>query len=229
MKVGIHAGHGNKDSGAVGISNLLEKNLNLYVAQQTSEILRQNGIEVILSRNDDTVGGTEFERNTASQWNGKVDLALSIHFNAYSDNSANGFEVGRNNNYAISESLDLCKMIEKSVVETIGIKSRGIKQFQFTMNAQKFPCAYCEGCFITSTIDLPYFKDNQALKKYATAYAKAVIAYRDKYFPTTITTPIKTKMYRVITGSFADRTNAEKRITELKAKGFDSFLEIKEV
>lgn len=35
------------------------------------------------------------------------------------------------------------------------------------------------------------------------------------------------KMYRIICGSFKDRRNAENRQKELKAKGFDSFIEIK--
>jgi N-acetylmuramoyl-L-alanine amidase len=32
-------------------------------------------------------------------------------------------------------------------------------------------------------------------------------------------------MYRVVTGSFSDKKNAEDRVKELKAKGFDSFLD----
>ena len=34
-------------------------------------------------------------------------------------------------------------------------------------------------------------------------------------------------MYQVVTGSFKDRANANKRIAELKAKGFDSFIQVK--
>jgi N-acetylmuramoyl-L-alanine amidase len=33
-------------------------------------------------------------------------------------------------------------------------------------------------------------------------------------------------MYRVVTGSFADRANANDRIAELKKAGFDSFIAI---
>lgn len=35
------------------------------------------------------------------------------------------------------------------------------------------------------------------------------------------------KVYQVVTGSFVNRENAEKRVKELKAKGFDSFLQVK--
>lgn len=35
------------------------------------------------------------------------------------------------------------------------------------------------------------------------------------------------KVYQVVTGSFTNRENAEKRVKELKAKGFDSFLQVK--
>lgn len=35
------------------------------------------------------------------------------------------------------------------------------------------------------------------------------------------------KMYQVVTGSFENKANAEKRVKELKNKGFDSFIQIK--
>lgn len=36
--------------------------------------------------------------------------------------------------------------------------------------------------------------------------------------------PTPTTKYRVVTGSFSSKENAEKRVAELKAKGFDSFI-----
>ena len=36
--------------------------------------------------------------------------------------------------------------------------------------------------------------------------------------------PASTTKYRVVTGSFSSKENAEKRVAELKAKGFDSFI-----
>ena len=42
----------------------------------------------------------------------------------------------------------------------------------------------------------------------------------------TTTTEAKT-VYQVVCGSFSDRKNAENRVKELKAKGFDSFLQVK--
>lgn len=38
-------------------------------------------------------------------------------------------------------------------------------------------------------------------------------------------TSANTTMYRVVTGSFSNRANADKRVADLKAKGFDSFIE----
>ena len=34
-------------------------------------------------------------------------------------------------------------------------------------------------------------------------------------------------IYQVVTGSFSAKKNADKRVAELKAKGFDSFIQIK--
>ncbi|MGL5383070.1 MAG: N-acetylmuramoyl-L-alanine amidase [Culicoidibacterales bacterium] len=35
-----------------------------------------------------------------------------------------------------------------------------------------------------------------------------------------------TTMYRVVTGSFSSKANADKRVSDLKAKGFDSFIDV---
>ncbi|MGG7060465.1 N-acetylmuramoyl-L-alanine amidase family protein, partial [Clostridium tertium] len=44
-KVFIDPGHGGSDSGAVGINNLLEKNINLQVAKKVESLLKKQGLE----------------------------------------------------------------------------------------------------------------------------------------------------------------------------------------
>ena len=52
-KIFIDPGHGGNDSGAVGINNLLEKDINLSVAKKVQDLLKSKGLEVILSRTYD--------------------------------------------------------------------------------------------------------------------------------------------------------------------------------
>jgi len=79
-KVVIDAGHGGNDQGTKGKSGLLEKELTLDVANRVAALLRQRlGVEVILTRSDDTYVGLEERTEIAN--NSKADLFLSIHAN----------------------------------------------------------------------------------------------------------------------------------------------------
>ena len=49
----IDAGHGGEDSGAIGVTGVLEKDLNLSIALQLCEALKQKGYTVILTRTED--------------------------------------------------------------------------------------------------------------------------------------------------------------------------------
>ncbi len=49
----IDAGHGGDDPGKVGINGVLEKELNLQIAEKLKVLLEQEGIEVVMTRKDD--------------------------------------------------------------------------------------------------------------------------------------------------------------------------------
>lgn len=88
----IDAGHGGKDSGAVGINDYyLEKNLNLMVVEKMKRLLDRENIKVYYTRLDDQ---TTYLLPRVSFVNEvEADLFLSIHFNASEYESASGSEV----------------------------------------------------------------------------------------------------------------------------------------
>ena len=49
----IDAGHGGEDGGASSASGLVEKEVNLDIAKQLSEMLRASGVNVIMTREED--------------------------------------------------------------------------------------------------------------------------------------------------------------------------------
>ena len=48
IKVVLDAGHGEPDGGAVGVSAVVEKDINLAIVQKLQEVLESKGFEVIL-------------------------------------------------------------------------------------------------------------------------------------------------------------------------------------
>jgi len=90
-KIVIDAGHGGNDPGAIGRSGLREKDVNLDIAKRLSKLLRQEGVETVMTRSGDKFIPLP---NRVSIANGSgADLFVSIHSNASRSRSLNGFEV----------------------------------------------------------------------------------------------------------------------------------------
>lgn len=90
-KVVIDAGHGGNDPGTIGRSGIKEKNVNLDVAKRIAKLLRDNGVEVVMTRSSDVF--IELEQRSRIANNAKADLFISVHANANRVRSLNGLEV----------------------------------------------------------------------------------------------------------------------------------------
>jgi N-acetylmuramoyl-L-alanine amidase len=95
LKIGrivIDPGHGGHDTGTIGPTGLMEKDLCLDVALRLGRLLQERlpGIEVVYTREDDTF--VPLENRTAIANQAKADLFLSIHGNSSRDKSARGIE-----------------------------------------------------------------------------------------------------------------------------------------
>ena len=86
----LDPGHGGKDSGAKGHQGLLEKDLTLKIALNLERELRKHGLDVLLTRRDDSYVSLEDRTALANQKN--AALFVSIHLNAHSAKSASGIE-----------------------------------------------------------------------------------------------------------------------------------------
>jgi N-acetylmuramoyl-L-alanine amidase len=95
LKIGrivIDAGHGGHDTGTIGPTGLMEKDLCLDVALRLGKIIEQKlpGADVVYTRADDTFIPLEERTNIANQ--AKADLFISIHANSSQDHAARGIE-----------------------------------------------------------------------------------------------------------------------------------------
>ena len=92
----IDAGHGGHDPGKVGVNNALEKDINLQIAQKVKTHLEKNGIQVIMTREDDVMEDTKLEdmkKRVALINEIKPEITVSIHQNSYSNSSVKGAQV----------------------------------------------------------------------------------------------------------------------------------------
>jgi N-acetylmuramoyl-L-alanine amidase len=89
-RVIVDPGHGGHDNGAVGPEGTKEKDVTLAIARRLAEDLRQQGLEVILTREDDRYVSLE-ERAAIANRN-HADLFISVHCNAARDHRLHGTE-----------------------------------------------------------------------------------------------------------------------------------------
>jgi len=95
LKIGrivIDAGHGGHDTGTIGPTGLMEKDLCLDVALRLGKIIQQKlpGADIVFTRSDDTFIPLEDRTRIANE--AKADLFISIHANSSPDHAARGIE-----------------------------------------------------------------------------------------------------------------------------------------
>ncbi|HEY2544931.1 MAG TPA: FAD-dependent oxidoreductase, partial [Candidatus Acidoferrum sp.] len=110
LKIGrivIDAGHGGHDTGTIGPTGLMEKDLCLDVALRLGKIIQQRlpGADIVYTRSDDTFIPLEERTNIANQ--AKADLFISIHANSSQDHLARGVETYYLNMKGSAEAMEV--------------------------------------------------------------------------------------------------------------------------
>ena len=91
LTIVLDPGHGGRDTGAVGPSGLMEKDVVLDLALRLRRLLTQRlGIRVIMTRTEDVF--VPLQERTAIANRAKADFFLSLHMNGATERGADGFE-----------------------------------------------------------------------------------------------------------------------------------------
>ncbi len=137
-KIFVDAGHGGTDPGAVG-NMVTEQNVNLSVALQLAELLRNGGYEVMLYRttqSENVLPGKSADLTNrarmANNWG--ADYFVSIHTNSSPNPAANGFEAYV---YRLGgEAQAFAESIVRSFVDRLGSKDNGVRAANFAVLRQ---------------------------------------------------------------------------------------------
>jgi len=110
LKIGrivIDAGHGGHDTGTIGPTGLMEKDLCLDVALRLGKSIQQRlpSAEVVFTRDDDTF--IPLERRTEIANEAKADLFISVHANSSQDKQARGIETYYLNFTGSSDAMEV--------------------------------------------------------------------------------------------------------------------------
>ncbi|WP_232520929.1 N-acetylmuramoyl-L-alanine amidase family protein [Flagellimonas nanhaiensis] len=180
----IDLGHGGKDSGAIGVNGIKEKDVVLLIANEILQLntdLFENRLDIYLTRYKDTLISLKNRSYIAKVL--KPELFISLHCNAGQSN-AQGFEVyvthASNNASQIKKSIALGLSILQESTMKLGIKERGIKFENFYVIRETTPIcptALIETGFVTNDDEAKYFQKGKNIKAMALAILSGIYNY----------------------------------------------------
>lgn len=185
--------------------------------------LERCGNTVYIARKGDTFQKAVTESNRL-----KCDIHLAIHSNAFKGTSRGTLAM-----YASSNGKRLASAIYAELSLFTPTVDRGCYENRnlFELTGTKAICAYMELAFHDNKDDAALIINN--IEKIAELIAKGVCKYQGIKFVekpvvvVPVVKPVAEVTYRVVTGSFADKENADARVAELKKVGVESFIVIK--
>ncbi|WP_342373733.1 N-acetylmuramoyl-L-alanine amidase [Myxococcus stipitatus] len=123
-RVVIDPGHGGHDTGAIGKEGTREKEVALSISLKLAEELRERGLEVVLTRDDDRFIRLEDRAKFANAERG--DLFISIHCNAATSRKLRGIET-----YTLNTSADRYSI--RLAARENATSEKGISDLQFIL------------------------------------------------------------------------------------------------
>ncbi len=219
MKVYIGVGHGGTDAGATK-NELIEKNMNLVTAFEMKSYLESRGVDVKISRVSDVYKSVSDKVKECNAY--QPDVCFDVHYNA---GGGLGFECYCNsaNTEMKKLSSDIC-----ALMVVAGHKNRGVKdgmKYQFVRTTEP-DCILLEGGFIDNADNAKMIDTTAEQKAIGIIYAKAVLKHYG-IKDVSLYEQVKQKLYTVQTGAFASKDNADKYASELKSKGYDTYVKEK--
>jgi N-acetylmuramoyl-L-alanine amidase len=169
----IDPGHGGKDSGAVGIGGLQEKNIILPISQKLARILQQNGVQVILTRNSDYFVSLQGRLDLAERAN--ADVFVSIHTNSagLQRPDVSGLET-----YYYDSGLSLARIVHSNILRSVNVRDRGVRRARFyVLRKSSMPSILIEAGYMTGREDIAKLKNPQYQNQMAEAIARGVLQY----------------------------------------------------
>ncbi|BAZ39863.1 cell wall hydrolase/autolysin [Calothrix sp. NIES-4101] len=173
LVVMIDPGHGGKDSGAPGIGGTLEKNIILPIGIRVAQILQQNGVQAVMTRNGDYFVTLQGRVDMADRAN--ADVFVSIHANSAgaSRPDVNGLET-----YYYDSGLSLARIVHANILQSLNIRDRGVRRARFyVLRKSSMPSILVETGYMTGQEDIARLQTPQYQAQMADAIARGILQY----------------------------------------------------
>lgn len=236
-KIMLSDGHGVATPGKRTPDGYNENKFNEAVVNFLEPELERCGFLVKQAAPTDSDTPLKTRTDLSNSWG--ADIYVAVHYNALADKWRDGEGGIETYHYPTSaKGKELATAIHKQLMKGTKMKDRGVKGGNLhEVREPNAPAALVEAGFMDIKREADLMKSAAYQKECAVEIAKGIcdyfgVTYKAEEVEKPVSKPTATKpetdgktMYRVVTGSFSDKENAEQRVKELKAKGFDSFLD----
>lgn len=180
----IDAGHGASDGGAVGISGVSEKELNLKIALRLQKILEQTGATVVLTRADDNpIAGSKREDmrlRKSYKENSDADIFVSIHMNKFPEQKYSGAQVFYSNDEKsklLGESIqaEMKRLLNPDNNRSAKVAEKSI----FLLKSSQVPSVIVECGFLSNPGEEQLLRQDDYQDKIAWSVYSGIIKYFD--------------------------------------------------
>jgi N-acetylmuramoyl-L-alanine amidase len=176
MRLYVDAGHGGKDSGAVG-NGVQEKDINLKICNALVAYMKNNydGVEILCSRVNDRYLTLSERTDKANAWG--ADLFLSIHCNANMSSLPNGFS-SHVYKTADERTRAFQNVLHKEIVAQGTFKDFGQFKDDFhVLRESKMLAVLTENGFVSNIGDANKMKENLNIQKQVQGHAKGIAKF----------------------------------------------------
>lgn len=167
----IDAGHGGSD---IGTSNgdLIEKHVNLDVANRLEKKLIENGYTVFMTRRGDETLSNADRYNYCNSL--KAGILISIHHNGSTDSSID-YTMAL---YMKKSDQSLARLVASSISSQLGTTNNGISRFASgVLIKADMPATMSEGFFLTNSNEYDLIKNSNRLDQETNALFSAIQTY----------------------------------------------------
>ena len=182
----IDAGHGGKDFGAAGTTNVYEKDIALQLAKKIKALNTNINIQIILTREDDSYYSPKEKADFINAQH--ADIMVSIHFDGATKDSAaiksgSTFWVAKDNFKNSNDSKIFANTLIQSFDKDYSLPILSETPLQrnvgiWILQASNCPAVLVEAGFITNEKDLAYLQSNIGQQ----AFAKNILNGIERYF-----------------------------------------------
>lgn len=169
----IDPGHGDHDRGAA-IGYVYEKHLALDTARRVEQLLKKQGIRVIMTRSRDVFIPLQDRSATGNRIGNAI--FVSVHYNYSRGGSGSGAETF----YHHEKGYKLAAYIQAYLVQRTSMSNRGVKHASFHVirKTERNPAVLVECGFVSNPTERARMMTGEFRNRIAEGIAQGIVAYK---------------------------------------------------